>query len=181
MLDDAAADDEDLKIRLNLRWGIVLMTPINARGRKKQTKNLRRGIDHIEPKGIPVCRQGFPFDFVGVRHEEQCFLFRAPDINGVPVCRDCTVRAECYRGEDGARQVSIPFERLPWINPGMPELSLQFQQEMAKRTVIERLHKLMKDDFGDERLDKRGNDAFQARLDKTRWAMHLLLADRSRR
>lgn len=181
VLDDAAADDEDLKNRLNLRWGIVLMTPINPRGRKKQTKNLRRGIDHIEPKGIPVCRQGFPFDFVGVRHEEECFLFRAPDLDGVPVCRDCTVRAECYRGQDGARQVSIPFERLPWINPGMPELSLQFQQEMARRTVIERLHKLMKDDFGDERLDKRGNDAFQARLDKTRWAMHLLLADRSRR
>ena len=64
---------------------------------------------------------------------------------------------------------------------GMPELSLRFHQEMARRTVIERLHKLMKDDFGDERLDKRGNDAFQARLDKTRWAMHLLLADRSRR
>jgi hypothetical protein len=44
-----------------------------------------------------------------------------------------------------------------------------------------RLHKLMKEDFGDERLSKRGNDAFQARLDKTRWAMHLLLAERKRR
>jgi hypothetical protein len=52
---------------------------------------------------------------------------------------------------------------------------------MANRTVIERLHKLMKEDFGDERLSKRGNDAFQARLDKTRWAMHVLLAERKRR
>ncbi len=29
------------------------------------------------------------------------------------------------------------------------------------------LNKLMKYDYGDERLTKRGNDAFQARLDKT--------------
>lgn len=182
VLDDAAADDEDLKTRLSLRWGIVLMTPINPRGRNKQTKDLPRGVEHIEPAGIPVCRQGFPFDFVGVRHEEERFIFRAPDdANGVPVCTDCPVRAECYRGENGARQVTIPFERLPWINPGMPELSLRFQEEMAQRTVIERLHKLMKEDFGDERLSKRGNDAFQARLDKTRWAMHVLLAHRSRR
>jgi hypothetical protein len=181
VLDDAAADDEDLKIRLIQRWGIVLMTPINPRGRKKQTKDLPRGVQHIEPAGIPVCRQGFPFDFVGVRHEEQRFLFRAPDMDGVPVCTDCSVRAECYRGENGARQVSIPFERLPWINPGMPELSLRFREEMANRTVIERLHKLMKEDFGDERLSKRGNAAFQARLDKTRWAMHVLLAERKRR
>ena len=181
VLDDAAADDEGLKTRLIERWGIVLMTPINARRRKKQTKNLPRGVQHIEPAGIPVCRQGFPFDFVGVRHEEQRFIFRAPDIDGVPVCTDCSVRTECYRGEHGARQVTIPFERLPWINPGMPELSLRFQQEMANRTVIERLHKLMKEDFGDERLAKRGNDAFQARLDKTRWAMHVLLAERKRR
>ena len=44
------------------------------------------------------------------------------------------------------------------------------------RIDIERLHKLMKYDYGDERLTKRGNDAFQARLDKTLLAMHLILA-----
>ena len=47
---------------------------------------------------------------------------------------------------------------------------------MAQRTVIERLHKLMKDDYGDENLTKRGTKAFQARLDKTKLAMHLVLA-----
>jgi hypothetical protein len=34
----------------------------------------------------------------------------------------------------------------------------------------------MKYDFGDERLTKRGNKAFQARLDKTLLAMHLVVA-----
>ena len=47
---------------------------------------------------------------------------------------------------------------------------------MAHRTSIERLHKLMKFDLGDARLTKRGNDAFQARLDKTLLAMHVLLS-----
>jgi hypothetical protein len=37
-------------------------------------------------------------------------------------------------------------------------------------------YKLMKYDFGDERLTKRGNKAFQARLDKTLLAMHLAVA-----
>ena len=50
---------------------------------------------------------------------------------------------------------------------------------MARRTSIERLHKLMKFDFGDDRLTKRGNDTFQARLDKTLFAMHVLLSHES--
>jgi hypothetical protein len=33
----------------------------------------------------------------------------------------------------------------------------------------------MKHDLGSEELSKRGNDAFQARLDKTLWATHILL------
>ena len=46
---------------------------------------------------------------------------------------------------------------------------------MARRTSIERLHKLMKVDLGDDRLTKRGNNSFQARLDKTLFAMHILI------
>jgi hypothetical protein len=52
---------------------------------------------------------------------------------------------------------------------------VSFANEMAQRTVIERLHKLMKNDYGDEDLTKRGTKAFQARLDKTKLAMHLVL------
>ena len=47
---------------------------------------------------------------------------------------------------------------------------------LPRRTTIKRLHKRMKYDLGDDRLTKRGNAAFQARLDKTLWAMHVLLA-----
>ena len=68
------------------------------------------------------------------------------------------------------------FERLPWLDPEFPQVSKRFAKIMARRTVIERLHKLMKYDFGDDRLSKRGTKAFQARLDKTLLAMHLALA-----
>jgi len=47
---------------------------------------------------------------------------------------------------------------------------------MAQRTSIERLQARMKVDVGDQRLAERGDPAFQALLDKPRWAMHELLA-----
>lgn len=178
LLDDKAADDAGLKARLKQK-GIELLAAINPRGRKPITKELPRGIDHLTAHGTPVCRAEFPFDFLGCRHEEERFLFRAPDLpfqKGKPVCEGCPFKAECCREDAERRHVSIPFDRLPWIDPEFPQLSLRFQTEMAKRTLIERLHKLMKYDFGDERLTKRGSKEFQARLDKTKLAMHLALA-----
>jgi hypothetical protein len=82
----------------------------------------------------------------------------------------------CYRGESGGRQITISFESLPWIDPEFPQSSKRFQKIMAKRTAIERLHKLMKYDYGDDRLTKRGNTSFQALLDKTLLAMHMVIS-----
>jgi hypothetical protein len=177
VLDDGAADDQTLKDFLHDEWQIQLLAPINPRNRRPIQDALPRGLDHITPTGTPVCRAGYPFEFVGCRHDTQHFLFRAPnDTQGTPVCPECSLRSGCYRGESGARQVAIPFERLPWIDPTFPQLSRRFAKVMAQRTAIERLHKLMKYDYGDERLSKRGNVAFQARLDKTLLVMHLILA-----
>ena len=196
VLDDSAADDAKLKATLLDKFSVELLTAPNPRGRKPITTDLPRGVDHLTNLGVPVCLAGFPFDFVGCRHEEKRFLFRAPDApmegtesaagarqrmifsteEGAPICTGCPLKAECCRDGAERRHVSIPFERLPWIDPAFPQLSIRFQAEMAQRTVIERLHKLMKDDFGDENLTKRGTKAFQARLDKTKLAMHLVLA-----
>ena len=95
-LDDGAADDVTLKAQMKKRWEIELMTPINPRRRKAQKKDLARGLEQITAMGTPVCRQGFPFDFVGCRHEDARFIFRAPnDATGTPVCTDCPVRSAC--------------------------------------------------------------------------------------
>ena len=177
LLDDGAADDETLRAAVQKQWGIQLVAPINPRGRRPIGNDLPRGVDHITPTGTPVCQAGYPLDFLGCRHDTKRFLFRAPnDARGVPVCQDCALRDGCYRGDEGARQITVPFTRLPWIDPDFPQLSRRFAKVMAKRTAIERLHKLMKYDYGDERLTKRGNASFQARLDKTLLAMHLVLA-----
>lgn len=193
VLDDSAADDATLKTTLVERFSVELLCSPNPRGRKPLTTGLPRGVHHLTSLGVPVCRAGFPFDFLGCRHEEKRFLFRAPDApmegdtgtrqgtifsteEGQPICAGCSLKAECCRNGAERRHVSISFDRLPWIDPAFPQLSATFQAEMAQRTVVERLHKLMKDDFGDENLTKRGTKAFQARLDKTKLAMHLVLA-----
>jgi hypothetical protein len=177
VLDDAAADDVALKDEVQKDFGVELLTGMNPRGRKPLTKDLPRGIDRVTATGTPVCQAGIPFDFLGCRHEPRMFIFRAPrDESGKPVCLDCPLKDGCYRGQDEGRTVTIPFDRLPWIDPQFPQLSRRFQKVMALRTAIERMHKLMKYDYGDERLSKRGNSAFQARLDKTLLAMHVALA-----
>jgi len=177
VLDDGAADDQTLKDFFQTEWEIELLAPINPRRRGPITKDLPRGIDHLTPIGIPVCGQGYPFEFLTCRHDTQKFVFQAPrGEDGIPVCWQCPARPQCYRGNAGSRRVTIGFERLPWLDPKFPQVSKRFAKIMARRTVIERLHKLMKYDFGDDRLSKRGTRAFQARLDKTLLAMHLALA-----
>jgi len=177
ILDDGAADDTVLKDDLHRQWDVELLAPINPRRRKPLRDDLPRGLDHVTATGTPVCKEGYPFDLIGTRHDTQRFLFRAPEgEDGMSVCQGCPRKEGCYRGDSGARQVTIAYERLPWIDPTFPQLSKRFKKAMTKRTSIERLHKLMKFDYGDERLTKRGNGAFQARLDKTLWAMHIVLA-----
>jgi hypothetical protein len=177
VLDDGAADDAQLKNEVAERFGVELLAPVNPRRRRPLTTNLPRGIDHVTNTGTPVCHAGFSLDFVGSRRDTSHFLFRAPaDEKGVPVCNGCPQRPNCCRASQGARQISIPWERLPWIDPHFPQLSRRFHKAIAHRTAIERLHKLMKYDYGDECLSKRGNSAFQARLDKTLLAMHLVIA-----
>ncbi len=180
VLDDSAADDSSLKATIQEQFGIELLTPINPRRRQLIRDELPRGIDHLTPRGVPVCEAGYPFELLGFRKATEHFLFRAPqDDEGASVCQDCELRSGCYRGQSGGRVATISADRLPWLDREFPQLSKRFAKAMARRTSIERLHKLMKFDFGDDRLTKRGNDTFQASLDKTLFAMHVLLSHES--
>jgi hypothetical protein len=180
VLDDGAADDPKLKASIQEQFGIELLAPINPRRRQPIRGELPRGIDHLTPRGVPVCEAGYPFELLGFRQATEHFLFRAPqDDEGKSVCQGCSLRTGCYRGQSGGRVATISADRLPWLDRELPQLSRRFAKAMAHRTSIERLHKLMKFDFGDDRLTKRGNDTFQARLDKTLLAMHVLLSHES--
>jgi len=180
VLDDGAADDPQLKASIREQFGIELLAPINPRRRQPIRGELPRGIDHLTPRGVPVCEAGYPFELLGFRKATEHFLFRAPqDAEGKSVCQGCALRAGCYRGQSSGRVATISADRLPWLDRELPQLSKRFAKAMARRTSIERLHKLMKFDLGDDRLTKRGNDTFQARLDKTLFAMHVLLSHES--
>jgi hypothetical protein len=177
LLDDGAADDSKLKATVYDTFRIELLAPINPRRRKPIRDNLPRGIDHLTPRGVPVCRAGYPFDLLGFRKDTERFLFQAPrDSVGESVCGGCSQPAGCYRGDSDGRVVTISPDRVPWLDPDFPQLSKRFAKAMARRTSIERLHKLMKFDLGDDRLTKRGNSTFQGCLDKTLFAMHVLLS-----
>jgi len=178
VLDDSALDDEVIRKQVKKLFGLDLRVEPNSRNRKAIKKDLPKGIDRITAGGTPICAAGFPFDLLGVREELGSFLFRAPvDSDGVPVCTDCSERDACVRSTAERRHLSIPFARLPFIDPEFPHLSKRFRRLMALRTVIERIQKLMKFDYGDDRLTKRGTPACQAILDKTLFAMHVVLAD----
>ena len=177
VLDDSALDDEGVRKQIKERFHIELRVEPNQRGRKPSLKDLPRGVDRITAGGRPVCVAGFPFDLLGVRKEAECFLFRAPDdVDGVPVCTGCSLREGCVRTTAERRHLSLPFTRIPYMDPDFPHLSKRFQRLMAQRTVIERIHKLMKFDYGSDQLTKRGTAAYQATLDKTLFAMHVVLA-----
>jgi len=177
LLDDSALDDQAISKQVKECYEIDLVVQPNPRGRKPIKEDLPRGIDHVTKAGTPVCRARFPFDFLGCRHEPGKFLFRAPDdAEGDPVCASCSEREGCLRRDGERRHLSIPFSRIPAINPEFSHLSRRFLKLMAMRTVIERIHKLMKFDYGNPRLTKRGTESFQATLDKTLLAMHLVVA-----
>ena len=177
VLDDGAADDRELKSEIKMTFDVELLAPINPRRRGPIRVDLPRGIDHLTPRGVPVCQAGFPFELLGFRQDTERFIFTAPEVTpGESVCLGCALRDGCYRGQSGGRRVTIAADRLPWLDREFPQLSKRFAKAMARRTGIERIHKLMKFDHGDDRLTKRGTSSFQARLDKTLLAMHVLLA-----
>jgi len=177
LLDDKAADDRQLKQTVQESFDIRLVTSQNPRSRGSLTKDLPRGIETLTPLGTPVCRAGFPMDLLGCRHGTEHFLFVAPDdADGRAVCASCPIKNECCRAGAKRRHASIAFDRLPWLDPELPQLSRRHARLMARRTVIERVHNLMKFVYGEPRLRKRGTTSVQAMLDKTLFAMHVVLA-----
>ena len=180
VLDDGAADDKSLKKRIFETFGLRLVCSQNPRRRKAITENLPRGVAKITPYGVPVCLAGHDFDFKGTRKNEKKFIFGPPPpVDGHTPCIDCHHKAECCPNATTGRHITLPYEKLPFIDPKDPPLAKRYRKLLAKRTSIERLIKILKCDLGDDTLSKRGNDAFQARLDKTLFAYFILLQYRT--
>ena len=176
VLYDGAADTQGLKDKFNQDFTIRLRASLNPRRRKSVTVNLPRGMEKITPYGNLVCNAGFEMDYRGMRHESEKFIYHAPkDESERSVCLGCEQRSICCRPSEKGRVVTLSFSMLPHIDPQDPPMAKRFKAMMTHRPSVERMIKRLKCDLSDDRLKKRGNAAFQAYLDKTMIAFHILL------
>jgi hypothetical protein len=173
---DSACDDQKLKDKFWNEMNIVLKTSMNPRRRRPVTEGLPKGMDNITPQGDMTCKCGFLMDYKGARYESEKFIYQAPrDEAGDSVCSDCWFKAFCCPLAKDSRVVTISFDTLPHIDPEDPPMAKRFKAMMKFRPSIERIIKRLKCDMSDDRLKKRGNASFQASLDKTMIAFHVML------
>jgi hypothetical protein len=177
VLYDSACDDAELKQRFRDELGVELKASFNPRATKPITDSLPRGIQKITPYGAPICDAGYELDYQGIRYANETFIYRAPlNDEGTSVCLSCAQRTSCCnRSSQSGRTITVPFETLAHIDASDPPMAKRFKAIMTRRPSVERMIKRLKCDLGDARLSKRGNEAFQAYLDKTLIGYHLLL------
>jgi hypothetical protein len=177
VLYDSACDDAALKARFQDELHLELKASFNPRRSRAITKDLPRGIEQITPYGAAICIAGHELDYQGIRYEGEKFIYAAPRRDdGSSVCVGCRERdACCNRSTRGGRTITVSFDTLAHIDPNDPPMAKRFKAIMSRRPSVERMIKRLKCDLADDRLSKRGNDAFQAYLDKTMIAYHLLL------
>ncbi len=177
VLYDSACDDVPLKQRFQDELGIVLKASFNPRRSKAITEALPRGIEKITPYGVPICLAGHELDYQGIRYASEKFIYRAPQQDdGLCVCLGCREKAQCCnRSTQSGRTITVSFDTLKHIDPSDPPMAKRFKAIMTRRPSVERMIKRLKCDLGDDRLSKRGNNSFQAYLDKTMISYHLLI------
>ena len=176
VLYDSACDDEQLKAQFRDELDIELKASLNPRRKKEITEDLPRGIEKITPYGTVICVAGQEMDYKGMRIENEKFIYGPPlDPYGQPLCLTCKHKVDCCPKANGGRIINISFDLLPHIDTDDPPMAKRFKAIMTRRPSVERMIKRLKMDLGDDRLTKRGNAAFQAYLDKTMIAVHVLL------
>jgi hypothetical protein len=160
--------------------GKQLVAPINARGTKPKPAVGLPGIDHFTPTGVPVCDAGHELTFVGRRLEEHQLLWGAPrDEQREIACRACPLREACCPDAKNGRNLTTNAADFPQIDWDLPQHSATFKRTYPLRTAVERVINVLKLDLNRDRLTKRDNVNFQARLDKSILAIHLLIASRT--
>lgn len=176
LLADTAMDDPDLKEAITELYGLAVKTPVNRRSIKTRTEGLGRGMKSLSPTGTLTCEADHELEYLGVRFATEHFLYGPPaGQDGRTACATCPLRSACCQPDSNGRRVAVKFTQLRHIDPADPPMARRFKALMRRRTAVERAIKRLKFDFGDERLTRRGSDAFQAHLDRSLIALHLTL------
>ena len=173
---DSACDSQKLKDKFRDELGIEVKASLNRRRKKTLTENVQRGRKKLTAYGNLVCNADFEMDYKGARYQTEKFIYQAPlDANGTCVCDSCGQKQQCSPNASNGRVAEVSFNMLPHIDSQDPPMAKRFKAIMTRRPSVERMIKRLKCDLGDDRLKKRSNASFQAYLDKTMIAFHILL------
>lgn len=178
VLYDSACDDAELKEYFLDKLGVELKASFNPRRSKDVTVDLPRGIEKITPYGVPICLSGYELDYKGIRYGSEKFIYTAPcNDDGTSVCVSCSNRDVCCNNStiESGRTITVSFDTLRHIDSNDPPMARRFKAIMKRRPSVERMIKRLKCDLGSAHLTKRGNESFQAYLDKTMIGYHLLI------
>jgi hypothetical protein len=175
---DGAFDIKDEKKGISeALGGADVLTPINPRRRKDQPVEGHRGIDHINPYGLPICVQGLGMVYLGRDMKREDFLYGCPLLDRNTGKLDCPNQGRCCPNPGSAgRTFRVPRERTPQVDWENPQHSQDFKDRYDGRTSSERVIGRTKRSFPFERHWGRGHAAFQAHLDKGVLAFHVLLS-----
>jgi hypothetical protein len=133
-------------------------------------------MEKVTPYGNVICNAGYEMDYLGIRFKDEKYVYQWPvDKDGNSVCLVCEHKPSCCPTAENGRTIQLSFDVLPHINPDDPPMAKRFKAMMARRPSVERMIKRLKCDLSGARLNKRGNGNFQAYLDKTLIAYHILL------
>jgi hypothetical protein len=173
---DSACDSQGLKDKFQEILGLRLKASLNPRRKQTVTEDLPKGMSKLTPYGNLICKANVEMEYRGIRYKAEKFIFQAPlNANGESVCHSCEQKEVCCPTAENGRTAEVPFYMLPHIDSQDPPMSKRFKAIMTRRPSVERMIKRLKCDLGDDRLKKRGNASFQAYLDKTMIAFHILL------
>ncbi len=176
VLYDSACDSQPLKDKFRDQLGIALKASLNPRRKKTVTENLPKGMKKLTAYGNLVCNANFEMDYQGARYKTEKFIYQAPlDANGICVCDNCEQKPMCCPFALNGRIAQVSSDMLAHIDSQDPPMAKRFKAIMTRRPSVERMIKRLKCDLGDDRLKKRSNASFQAYLDKTMIAFHILL------
>jgi hypothetical protein len=176
VLYDSACDDEGLRQLLWKEYNLDLKASLNPRRKKDVTNHLPRGMDRLTAQGELFCDAGLPMEFKGIRFDTETFIYGPPmDESGLCICTSCTNRNVCCPNAKNGRCATVHFDLLPHIDPLDAPMAKRYKAIMTQRPSVERMIKRLKCDLSSDCLTKRGNASFQAYLDKTMIAFHILL------
>jgi hypothetical protein len=173
---DSACDSKELKAKFKDKLNLDLKASLNPRRKKVVTENLPRGMGKVTPYGNVICNADHEMDYRGIRFKDEKYIYQWPvDKDGNSVCLACEHKPICCPTAEYGRTIQVSFDVLSHINPDDPPMAKRFKAMMTRRPSVERMIKRLKCDLSGARLNKRGNGNFQAYLDKTLIAYHILL------